>query len=125
MTANRFIKGISGDTDVAATLSIAASRCIYAVTYGPKLKKNPKELLPAMPAGYGWGIRLTKSEDRKTDDIINRPGRSTYLEEKSVLTSGATPDVLLEDVGNFVQGERDRSDQTHVDFVKSPFLSKP
>ena len=34
-------------------------------------------------------------------------------------------DVLLEDVGNFVQGERDRSDQTHVDFVKSPFLSKP
>jgi hypothetical protein len=91
MTANRFIKGISGDTDVAATLSIAASRCIYAVTYGPKLKKNPKELLPAMPAGCGWGIRLTKSEDRKTDDIINRPGRSTYLKEKSVLTSGATP----------------------------------
>jgi hypothetical protein len=29
------------------------------------------------------------------------------------------------DVGNFVQGERDMSDPTHVDFVKSPFLSKP
>jgi hypothetical protein len=34
---------------------------------------------------------LIKSEDRKKDDIINRPGRSTYPREKSVLTSGATP----------------------------------
>lgn len=91
MTANGFIKGISGDTDVAGTLSIAVPRALCAGAFGAKLKNNPKELLPAMPAGCGWGIRLTKSEDRKTDDIINRPGRSTYLEEKSVLTSGATP----------------------------------
>jgi hypothetical protein len=93
MTAHRFIKGISGDTDVAGTLSIGAPRGSYAVVFGPKLKKNPKELLPAMPAGCGWGIRLTKSEDRQTNDIINRPVRSTYLEEKSVLTSGATPRI--------------------------------
>jgi hypothetical protein len=72
MSANGFITGISGDTDVAGILSIAALRGLYAVTFGSKLKKNPKELLPAMPAGCGWGIRLTKSEDRKTDDIINR-----------------------------------------------------
>ncbi len=47
-------------------------------------------LLPAA-ADRDSGIRLTKSEDRKTDNIINRPGRSTYLEEKSVLTSETTP----------------------------------
>src|ERR1019366_5154364 len=52
--------------------------------------KNPEELLPASPADRGSGIRLIKSEDRKKDDIINRPGRSTYPREKSVLTSGAT-----------------------------------
>jgi hypothetical protein len=34
---------------------------------------------------------LTKSEDRNTDDIINRPGRSTHPEAKSVLRSEATP----------------------------------
>src|SRR5450759_2094502 len=91
MTVTGFIKWISGDTHVAGTLSIGAPRALCAGAFGPQLKKNPKELLPAMPAGCGWGIRLTKSEERKTDDIINRPGRSTYLEEKSVLTSGATP----------------------------------
>jgi len=33
---------------------------------------------------------LTKIEEQETI-IINRPGRSTYPEQKSVLTSGATP----------------------------------
>jgi hypothetical protein len=40
---------------------------------------------------------LTKSEDEETI-TINRPGRSTYPEEKSVLTSGATPALHRADV---------------------------
>src|ERR1039457_6895754 len=91
MTEKGFITANSGDTDVAGTLSIAAPRALYAVASGHKPKKNPEELLPASPADRGSGIRLIKSEDRKKDDIINRPGRSTYPREKSVLTSGATP----------------------------------
>src|ERR1019366_5074129 len=90
MTEKGFITANSGDTDVAGTLSIAAPRALYAVASGHKPKKNPEELLPASPADRGSGIRLIKSEDRKKDDIINRPGRSTYPREKSVLTSGAT-----------------------------------
>src|SRR5450755_1925765 len=90
MTEKGFITANSGDTDVAGTLSIAAPRALYAVASGHKPKKNPEELLPASPAERGSGIRLIKSEDRKKDDIINRPGRSTYPREKSVLTSGAT-----------------------------------
>ncbi len=53
---------------------------------------NPKakELLPATPADRGTRRRLTKTEDQETI-IINRSGRSTHPEEKSVRTSGATP----------------------------------
>src|ERR1022692_4271440 len=91
MTEKGFITANSGDTEVAGTLSIAAPRALYAVASGHEPKKNPEELLPASPADRGSGIRLIKSEDRKKDDIINRPGRSTYPREKSVLTSGATP----------------------------------
>src|ERR1017187_5590427 len=96
MTEKGFITANSGDTEVAGTLSIAAPRALYAVASGHKPKKNPEELLPASPADRGSGIRLIKSEDRKKDDIINRPGRSTYPREKSVLTSGATPGITAE-----------------------------
>src|ERR1039457_3099616 len=101
MTEKGFITANSGDTDVAGTLSIAAPRALYAVASGHKPKKNPEELLPASPADRGSGIRLIKSEDRKKDDIINRPGRSTYPREKSVLTSGATCLVLPGDADFF------------------------
>jgi len=37
---------------------------------------------------------LTKTEEEGTI-IINRPDRSTYPEEKSVLRSGATPGVSI------------------------------
>src|ERR1017187_4768048 len=90
MTEKGFITANSGDTEVAGTLSIAAPRALYAVASGHEPKKNPEELLPASPADRGSGIRLIKSEDSKKDDIPNRPGRSTYPREKSVLTSGAT-----------------------------------
>src|ERR1017187_7561990 len=94
MTEKGFITANSGDTEVAGTLSIAAPRALYAVASGHKPKKNPEELLPASPADRGSGIRLIKSEDRKKDDITNRPARSTYPKKKSVLTSGATPAYL-------------------------------
>jgi hypothetical protein len=82
----------TADTDVAGTLAIAAPRALYAAAFGSKPKKNPPELLPPSAADRACGIRLKKIEDGKTDNIINRPHGSTYLEEKSVLTSGATPD---------------------------------
>jgi hypothetical protein len=83
MTANSCITAISGYTEVAGTLAIAAPRGLYAVVSERKPKKNPKELLPAAPADRASGIRLIKSYDRKTDNIINRPDRSTYPEEKT------------------------------------------
>jgi hypothetical protein len=42
---------------------------------------------------------LTKNEDEETM-TINLPGRSTYPEEKSVLTSGATPLAIAKAGGN-------------------------
>jgi hypothetical protein len=94
MTANGFIAAISGDTEAAGALSIAAHGALYAAALEPKPKKKPEELLPAAPADRGTRRRLTKSEDEETIITINRSGRSTYLEEKSVSTSGATPVVL-------------------------------
>ena len=92
MTANGFSTAITEDTEVPGTLSIAAPRALYAVVSELKPKKVPEELLPAAPADRGSRIRLTTSNDGPDDDIINRPSRSTYLDEKSVLTSGATPE---------------------------------
>jgi hypothetical protein len=92
MTAQRSGAGFLGGTEVADTPSIAAPGALYAVDSEPKTKKNPDEPLPPAAADRGSGIRFTKSDDRNTDDIINRSGRSTYPDQKSVLTSGATPD---------------------------------
>jgi hypothetical protein len=91
MTPKSFITGFSGDTEVAGTLAIAAPRALYAVAFGSKPKKNPPEHLPPAAADCACGIRLKKIEDGKTGNIINRSHGSTYLDEKSVLTSGATP----------------------------------
>jgi hypothetical protein len=53
--------------------------------------QNP-ELLPPSASDCTARRRLTKSKEKETI-IINRSGRSTYPEEKSVQTSGATPVV--------------------------------
>jgi hypothetical protein len=54
---------------------------------------------------------LTKTEEEETI-IINRPDRSTYPKEKSVLRSGATP----EDMGNQSRtGLAKRSGIWHID----------
>jgi hypothetical protein len=55
--------------------------------------QNP-ELLPPSASDCAARRRLTKSEEEETI-IINRSGRSTDPEEKSVQTSGATPDHRL------------------------------
>jgi hypothetical protein len=91
MTSKRFITRFSGGPEVAGTLAIAAPRALYAAAFGSKPKKNPPELLPPSAEDCVCGIRLKKTEDGKTDNIINRSHGSTYLEKKSVLTSGATP----------------------------------
>ena len=95
MTPKSFITGISGDTEVADTLAIAAPRALYAVAFGSKPKKNPPELLPPSSEDCVCGIRLKKIEDGKAGKIINRSHGSTYLDEKSVLTSGATPNRVV------------------------------
>ena len=57
--------------------------------------RETEELLPASPADRGTRRRLTKTEEKETI-IINRSGRSTHPEEKSVQTSGATPGLQAE-----------------------------
>ena len=93
MTANAFIRSISGDTQVAGNLAIVAPGALYAVDFCTPRSKNPEpELLPPTAGDCAAGRGLTKSEDKETI-IINRPGRSTYPEEEFVLTSGATPQL--------------------------------
>jgi hypothetical protein len=89
MTSKSFITGFSGDIEVAGTLAIDAPRALYAVAFGSKRKKSPPELLPPAAADRACGIRLKQIKDWKIGNIINRSHGSTYLDEKSVLTSGA------------------------------------
>src|SRR5258706_13273617 len=107
MTPKSFITGFSGDTEVAGTLAIAEPRALYEVAFGSKPKKNPPEHLPPSAADCACGIRLKKIEGGKTGNIINRSHGSTYLDEKSVLTSGATPlsrvGHRVDDLNRFVQ----------------------
>jgi CBS domain-containing protein len=95
MTDNELISSISGDIKVAGTPSIAARGALYAVDLSTPMAKKPEpELLP--PRGRETALRrgpLTKTEEEETI-IINRPDRSTYPRQKSVLRSGATP-VLM------------------------------
>jgi hypothetical protein len=98
MTDNALIRSISGDTQVAGTPSIAAPGALYAVDFSTPMAKKPEpELLP--PFGRETALRrrrLTKTEEEETI-IINRPDRSTYPEQKSVLRSGATPSSFGKD----------------------------
>ena len=58
-------------------------------------QRKTLEPLPLNAADCACSRPLTKNEDEETI-TINRPGRSTYPEEKSVLTSGATPKAWRE-----------------------------
>src|ERR1039457_2806809 len=79
---------ISGDAEVAGA---SRSRLLGLLRRSdfPGRRKNP-ELLPLNATDRASPRPLTKIQDEETI-IIHRPGRSTYPEEKSVLTSGATP----------------------------------
>jgi hypothetical protein len=50
--------------------------------------RKPEELLPTASADRAAGVRLSKSEEIR---VNHSPGKSTYPDEKSVLTSEATP----------------------------------
>ena len=88
MTENGFITWMSGHAEVAGASRSRLLRLPMRSLF-PTTLQNP-ELLPAAPADCPTSRGLTKSEEDETI-IINRPGRSTYPGEKSVLTSGATP----------------------------------
>ena len=93
MTTHAFIRCISGDRQIAGTLAIAAPGALYAVDFStPEPKTRNRSFFRLRRETALRVRRLTKSEDEETI-IINRSGRSTYPEEKSVLTSGATPQL--------------------------------
>lgn len=91
MNANRLRSSIWGDAKAAgasrSSLLHPPMRSVF-----PMILQNP-ELLTPSASGCAARRRLTKSEEKETI-IINRSGRSTYPEEKSVQTSGATPVIV-------------------------------
>src|SRR6516165_8711113 len=91
MTAHVPIRSISGNTEVAGALRSRLLRLPMRSLF-PMTLQNP-ELLPPAGADCPARRRLTKTKEEETI-IINRSGRSTYPEEKSVSRSGATPHQL-------------------------------
>ncbi len=89
MTDNSLTTRISADAQVAGISRNRLLELLRRSDFSGQ-RKNP-ELLPLNAADCACSRPLTKSEDEETI-TINRPGRSTYPEEKSVLTSGATPE---------------------------------
>jgi catechol 2,3-dioxygenase-like lactoylglutathione lyase family enzyme len=91
MYAESSITSVSGDIQVAGTPEIAVPGALYAVDFSSP--RSHAELLPPFGCETApWGRALTKTEENETI-IINRSDRSTYPDQKSVLRSGATPDV--------------------------------
>ena len=88
MTAHVPIRSISGNTEVAGALRSRLLRLPVRSLF-PMTLQNP-ELLPRAGADCPARRRLTKTKEEETI-IINRSGRPTYPEEKSVSRSGATP----------------------------------
>jgi hypothetical protein len=76
--------------------------------------QKSEELLPPQAADCASGVRLTKSEEIR---IINRRGRSTHHEEKTVLRSGGTPEIAIELAGSHsmrIRGQMDRATFTRA-----------
>src|SRR6202051_4134213 len=83
MTDNSVTTRISGDAQVAG---ISRNRLLGLLRRADFLGQRKKpELLPLNAADCACSRPLTKNIDEETI-TINRPGRSTYPEEKSVLT---------------------------------------
>jgi hypothetical protein len=95
MTANSVETLIFGDAQVAGVSRNRLLELLRRPDFSGQ-RENP-ELLPLNAADCACSRLLTKNEDEETI-TINHPGRSTYPEEKSVLTSGATP-LCIRDPG--------------------------
>src|SRR5271166_2962727 len=93
MPDNSVTTQISGDAQVAGISRNRLLELLRRSDFSGQRKKP--ELLPLNAADCACSRPLTTSEDEETI-TINRPGRSTYPEEKSVLTSGATPEVVID-----------------------------
>jgi retron-type reverse transcriptase len=66
------------------------------------LKSKPEELLTPAASDRGSYERLTKTKDEEI--IINKAGRSTYRDKKSVLRAEATPGVVTHAAEGTPQG---------------------
>ena len=78
------------------------------------MTSNPKaeELLPPATADRGSGVRLTQTKESSS---INRRGRSTYPQKKSVRKSGATPGRKLLIVWDGLQAHRSKLVRGYID----------
>ena len=92
MTDTSVTTRISGDAQVAGISRNRFLGLLRRSDFSGQRKKA--ELLPLNAANCACSRPLTKNGDEETI-TINRPGRSTYPEEKSVLTSGATPTITI------------------------------
>jgi hypothetical protein len=88
MIQKPFVTSISRGTEVAGNSRSRLLELLRSSDF-PTEGKN-QELLPLNAADRAYRRPLTKIKDEETT-TIHRPGRSTYPEEKSVLTSGTTP----------------------------------
>src|SRR5579862_776068 len=92
MTKQRLMSSIPGGVEVAApsrsSLLGLYMRSHFAAS-GPKTKNRTFSRPDGRETAL-QGRQLTKTEDKEI--IINRSGRSTYPEKKSVRRSGATHD---------------------------------
>jgi hypothetical protein len=95
MTDNSVTTRISGDAQVAGISRNRFLGLLRRSDFSGRRKKP--ELLPLNAADCACSRPLTKNRDEETI-TINRPGRSTYPAEKSVLTSGATPVKAIEEM---------------------------
>jgi hypothetical protein len=84
-----FVTSISRGTEVAGNLRSRLLELLRSSDFRPKEKTT--SFCPLNAADRAYRRPLTKIKDEETI-TIHRPGRSTYPEEKSVLTSGTTPD---------------------------------
>jgi hypothetical protein len=81
---------MSGDAQVAGASRYRLLELLRRSDFSDP-RKNP-ELLPLNAPDRACSRPLTDNEDEEKI-TINDPGRSTYPDEKSVLTSEATPDI--------------------------------
>ncbi len=91
MTQKTFATSIFGDAEATGASRSRLLERLRRSDFSGR-RKNP-ELLSLNAADRASSRPLTTIQDEETI-TIHSPGRSTYPEEKSVLTSGTTPVVV-------------------------------